>query len=270
MNKYLETRDVEPISVTLQWHVVVSFPNSENVETQKIEVSFEAIEDNTAGNILVNIENTNQAWGIEVLNLIKDKILLVSKDIPKNSVVASRVKDTLSFKQMSPYFMIISLAFFLLNSLSVEDYKKANNLAVFNYYLEGNIDKNEFEKYDFISSSIDESYHLDVYKKAVTDNVLRDFLTKSAQKRIEMKSKNFNMLRDFCVSLLIFWIVIYFYLTQYIKYNTNKSFILTTSRAKNCFEEYTSLKRRMGFYSISLTVFTISTGLLINLISSYF
>uniref|UniRef100_UPI001CB75B2A hypothetical protein n=1 Tax=Sulfurimonas indica TaxID=2508707 RepID=UPI001CB75B2A len=72
LKTYLETRDVSPRNIILTWNIILDFPNTQTIENQKIEVSFNTEESNKS--IMLKIEHTNQAWGIEILNLLKDHL----------------------------------------------------------------------------------------------------------------------------------------------------------------------------------------------------
>lgn len=78
LNKFLETRDVTPSDVTMSWNIIIKYPKSETIENQRIQLSFIRRGVNNDSEILLVIEHTNQSWGIEVLNLFKDKIAELS------------------------------------------------------------------------------------------------------------------------------------------------------------------------------------------------
>ncbi|MBL4654419.1 MAG: hypothetical protein JKY33_01170, partial [Bacteroidia bacterium] len=74
IERYLETRDVLAVGVTLEWHIITRLESSKGTETQKVEVTFNTLGELCKGDISLSIEHTNQAWGNEVLYLFKDKI----------------------------------------------------------------------------------------------------------------------------------------------------------------------------------------------------
>ena len=270
LNKYLETRDVEPVSVVLEWHIVLKFPNTDTIETQKIEVSFDVLSDSKIGKVLINIEHTNQSWGLEVLNLLKNQILLVSKSINKKVTWAKKVKELIDIKSIFFLLFTSSLLLFLFKVIpSVED-RKVTNYHVFSYYVDGNITKDEFEKYNYISNNIHEELQKDSVEKTIKDEGLKKYLLNNFIERGDKNNSNKSFFTRYIVSALLLWCAFYLYLIRYIKYHSAKSFIITTNRAVASFEEYNSIKNRIEFYSISLLVFTVVSGLIVNMLYSYF
>lgn len=269
LNSYLETRDVEPISVTLEWHIVIKFPDSETIETQKVEVSFDVAKQSNIGNILINIEHTNQVWGVEVLNLLKNHILSLSRDISKKAVLASKLKELIDLKNFVSFFMLMILIFIMVNIISEPSIPKQTSYAVFDYYAKGNISKETLDEYDFISSNIDQDDQASAYNLSIKDENLKRFLLDSIAKDNEVKSSIIHSINRFVFSGLIFWLVLYYYLSRYIRYNTERSFILTTNRSVSSYDEYRDVKNKIEFYSISLIFFTIISGLVVNYIYSF-
>ncbi|MDM8566688.1 hypothetical protein QUF74_13680 [Candidatus Halobeggiatoa sp. HSG11] len=62
LESFFEVRDVVATDVTLQWEMMLEFPEKK-IENQTIEISFSIKDKAPYGNINLNIEHTNQAWG---------------------------------------------------------------------------------------------------------------------------------------------------------------------------------------------------------------
>lgn len=269
LNKYLEIRDVFPISVTLSWHIIIKFPNSKTIETQKIDLSFNTNSENDIGEILLNIEHTNQAWGIEVLNLMKNQILSVSKNINKKVIIAHQVKSLFSIKSIPQIFFILIVIISMFQLLPKDTYMKNINFNVFDYYSEGNISREELEDFKFISENIRSEYKKKSIDKAIKDEKLKLYLLNAIDDQDAFTKKNRRFMVRSVVTFFLMLTFVYFYLSKYIYYNLDRSFILTTNRSKSNYDEYNSIKKKVEFYSISLIVFTIISGLVVNMINSY-
>ena len=116
LNEFNETRDVYVTGLTLTWNIILKFPKNETVENQKIDISFyifdkEKDEENISdGYVLINIEHTNQAWALEVLNLLKTHTgNLITKQSNK-SIYYKKIKNNLSYKLMI-YFLLFVICF---------------------------------------------------------------------------------------------------------------------------------------------------------------
>ena len=132
LSKFNETRDVYPISVTLTWNLIVKFPNSETIENQLIEMSFitddkEKTQEIADGKVILTISHTNQAWGIEVLNLFKDKIRNVSLEKPKQYRVANMVSEFFTRDLIFPLLMLLT-SLFMAVSLHFENANKKDGI----------------------------------------------------------------------------------------------------------------------------------------------
>ena len=78
LDKFYETKYVSVISITLSWHIVQQFPNSEILETQKIDLSFI-----TSNKVSLNIDYTNKSWANEVELLFKEQIKKIVLPVKK-------------------------------------------------------------------------------------------------------------------------------------------------------------------------------------------
>jgi len=118
LEMFHETRNVVPVSISMSWNIILKFPNSETIENQKIDLLFNITDEIIDGTVSLDIQHTNPAWGVEVLNLFTDNIKKVSIQENKNIGVISffteRLKEE-TFKKM--YLLILASFFVLLSSL---------------------------------------------------------------------------------------------------------------------------------------------------------
>lgn len=83
IHSFVETKEVYPVSVTLNWNIVLKFPNNQQIENQKIELTFNTEENEDYGRIILNIQTTNYVWGTEVQQLFLDYTKEITLDIEK-------------------------------------------------------------------------------------------------------------------------------------------------------------------------------------------
>lgn len=269
LNKYLETRDVFPISVTLSWHIIIKFPNSETIETQKVDLSFYINSKNNIGEVLLSIEHTNQAWGIEVFNLLKNQILSVSRNINNKVIIACQVKSLFTIKNIFQILFILMVLVTMFQILPKDTYMKNINFNVFEYYADGNISREELEDFRFISENIREEYKKKSINKAIKNEQLKIYLLNAIKEQERFVERNRKFIVRIIITTLLLWVFIYSYLSKFISYNLDRSFILTTNRSRSNYDEYNSIKKKIEFYSISLFIFTVVSGLIVNMINSY-
>lgn len=72
LESYHESRLVCPISVIIQWNIILKFPSSKTIENQKIEILFDTNDENSCAKVVV--EYTNLVWGSEVINLLINQV----------------------------------------------------------------------------------------------------------------------------------------------------------------------------------------------------
>lgn len=269
LNKYLETRDVFPISVTLSWHIIIKFPNSDTIETQKVDLSFNINSENNIGEVLLNIEHTNQAWGIEVFNLLKNQILSVSRNVNNKIILAYQAKSLFTLKSIAPILLILIVILTMFQALPKYTYMKNINFNVFEYYADGNISREELDDFKFISENIREEYKKKSIDKAIKDEQLKIYLLNAIEEQDQLAERNRKFVARTIITVLLMWVFAYFYLSKFISYNLDRSFIITNNRSQSNYDEYNSIKKKVEFYSISLFVFTIISGLIVNMINSY-
>ena len=264
LNKYLETRDVVPNVITLTWHIVLQFPNVETIETQKIELTFDTKAN--IGEILLNIEHTNQSWGIEVLNLIKDKILSVSYCFPKNVKYMNKVKKYVFDVNIMPFYLFLVILPILFPIIIAENYE--NKGTFFELYKDERISKIEFDDYVYIVENFKKEERVEIIKKHMKKNKEKFFIIDMLKKNIKEENDRYKNMVIILISFILFLLLFHLYIVKYIKHYEKKSYILTTNRAISTYEKDKKRKNKAEFYSISLIIFTIITGLIINYIFS--
>lgn len=277
LNKYTETRDVIPITVTLTWHVILQFPEVNTVETQKIELTFNTL--SYAEGIFLNIEHTNQSWDIEILNLIKDKILSVSSSAPKNVKRMKYIKDDVfdcdNGSRMLLLITVLTISIVMMFSIFESTSLKINynSKEIFEEYKNKKISRNDFSDYIYIMNNFDKKMQLVMIEKHMNkshlqSSVLNKITNIIKEKEIKKKSLYKNMtITVGSLTLSIF--LLYFYMIRYIEYYSIKSYILTTNRSTLTYEKDLKIKNKVEFYSINLIIFTLITGVIVNFIYSY-
>lgn len=287
LNRFNETRDVIPRSVSMFWNIVTKYPNAETIENQKIECSFiKNTEDK--GDIILEINHTNQAWGIEVLNLFTDKIAqLVVEDSKKYTYSKKAVSLLHPAKEGFMALMFLFIFFgmiylFIVNSMSSIITGKIEESA----YKEGNLKSNEYHKLlKFYKETPDkENAHLAVFalqhaslgdiKKSVENkefgsselnSIINDIIEEETVSKISGRKFLFKITSSF----LAIWIGLMFYFKKAVLYYGNKSFILINVRSEKEYDEYNRLKNKTGFYTLTAFIVAALSGVVGNIIYSF-
>lgn len=308
LNSYHETRDVTPISANLSWNIILQFPNSDTIESQKIDLNFSINPKGNIGEIFLNIEHTNQAWGIEVLNLLKNKILSIIKPEESNLKYARIIKRNINFNVFFNYILIIALTstivFFPLSLVTEKNNNKYSKNGIsaeyilYKEYKSSKISKDKLNEYMFIISNLDREEQEEALKKYFKKSKLREYLIDSLDKEKTLigilnkfigneilltadsteKNRDLESLTEkprrkillTIISAILIFIFSYYYLIKYISFHSGKSFILTTNKINYIFEKYNIKKNKREFYSIKLIIFTIISGLLVNYLFQIF
>ena len=272
LNEFLETRDVIAKNITMTWNILANYPNSKTIEHQKIELSFTTNEKNKPlGEVILVVNHTNQAWGIEVLNLIKDKILDVSIKRRKIHKFSEKILKEFEMKTLLLPFvltlLIISAVFSMLELTIRDTYSKDDYHSIIN-----EIKKSNSMDARIALFSLDNIRRIDL--DYVADMHIENINIKESLKTISRNSNNnYNILKEkffvFLLSGLAIFISVFFYLKQVLKYYGNNSYILINRRSENEYKEYILTKNKMEFYSINFLIFAIICGVLGNVIYSY-
>ena len=281
LNGFIETRDVIPRSVTLSWNVVVNFPTSTSIENQKIDLSFITNRKAEApGNIILTINYTNQAWGTEVLNLLKDKIREVLW-IDTSHAIAVSIKKRL----IDIGIGFVAIAFIIstiIASILPQDNKTPNpsiHDATEETYFElaKSIAENKNE-HDNSLVRFSLTYLSDEHIKSIAKNHIIDTKTQTAliafasareesfkKEQHEKTVKTLARLK-FIGAILALWFAIYFYLYQYIKHHKTKSYILLNKRSEKEYDTDRANQSKLEYYSITSACIAVILGVIGNFV----
>lgn len=266
LNKFIETRDVIPRSIVLTWNILIKYPKSVNIENQIINITFSTDNDNENGeNILLSIYHTNTSWGIEVLNLFKDKIAELTKKQTKQYTIAKAIK---SFFEPFGYIMAIICILFgfmmysMSNAVKVLGNGGETYYKIVQFYVK-NPKTTEKDIALFIATNLKSEYIKKVISdKTINNQELVSILSNVAddkEKTERVQYKDFLKLLATVASVLI---IIYFYSIKSTEYYKGKSFILINNRSESEYKEYISSKDKKEFYSITALCVTITCSVI--------
>ncbi|MDM8557364.1 hypothetical protein [Candidatus Parabeggiatoa sp. HSG14] len=283
VNSFYEVRDVVATDVTLHWEIVVEFPKKK-IENQKIELSFSVKNQKSYGTIDLNIEHTNQAWGIEVLNHFKS--YLKSIETPQYPVVnwAIKTKTILNFKFLSKLMMLIVFIGVMFASLVFsffESQGKGLSTTISSDRQEQILKLYAFNEHNLtqqikIALFALENFHVE-FIQLTSDNLITDEKIKFILSNVvKNTAKKKNILLLWLSSITIFFLSVFgililavFYLKRLIKFHEKRSFIILSSRSERIFNEYKSSKGKVEFFSFSLLFFSIMCGIIANIIYQF-
>ncbi len=264
LNKFIETRDVIPYSVSMSWNIILKYPNSETLANQQIECSFVRDVEKNESNVLVLIKHTNQAWSIEVLNLFKDKIgeLLT---LPDKKMFFFKKAATLFNKDSFTSFLSIIILFFLgFSFYNISTFANNKNQSkayekLIDYYLYNKSDKNEaylgFYAVDLMTpDDLKKISNQKKFNKQV--NIILEDLSLELEKSEHQKNSYFWDSFILMLSLSGIFIAISFYVGKAVEFYGNTSFILLSKRSENEYNDYQSskIKSAVWFYSFGATI----------------
>jgi hypothetical protein len=267
LNSYLETRDVLPIDVTLTWNILVQYPNASTVENQNIELSFFKINKRSgsdcSGRLLLTINHTNQAWGIEILNLIKDKIQEIA--IPphrafKNATLLNSFFFSRDQGLLFTLIIIMSslvLNTFFLQSISTKSEDFLEIGKIWNKYPDMPEVRQAIFAVENLSSDDLKLFASEYIKNPELRSTLIELATNSS--KIEAKKSSFKPL--FPGLIILLFLAFNFYLRKTIRYYEINSHILTSRRAETQMDNEKLSKGKLEYVSISALLITVFCGL---------
>lgn len=103
---YYEQRNVVPTSISMNWSIVLGFDNAKTVETQKISLTLAKSERSNEGEIILNIEHTNQSWGFEIYKLFESQIEKIIFHKSTNLIVYEFFKKYGILKKVYVFFFM--------------------------------------------------------------------------------------------------------------------------------------------------------------------
>jgi hypothetical protein len=255
VSKFLETRDVIPVSMTLSWNILVSFPNAQSIENQKIDLSFLISNENFlqknywSGGVILSIQHTHQAWGIEILNLLRDKIVSVTSKEKWQSVIAKKVlkfsvENILHILSIAACILLVSI---LLSALEYRGNKNAIAYSpeIFNVLKSSTSEHDRALILEMLVSEQDFSLYAE--NKDVKDKLSNFFI-----ERTESKKLFIWLLMGLIATTLFVIICIIWYCRVAIKYYSIGSYILITRRAEKEYEQELDDRSKVVFWSGTL------------------
>jgi len=274
LNSFLETRDVVPKKIILSWNIILSFPNTEKIENQEISVEFNIAK--PSNSMSISIKHTNPVWGTEVLNLFQEysKSLIIEK----LDILVSMEKIILYFYHREPVNILILapislfIAFYIYSNLGGAGYKEENKYKIEilsklikdeNKYTLNSLERQLVLNYLKVSSRWDSSLDTSTIEVIQNKEVIK-LIQSYKNKKEENVFFNIKVLLNLIGVYLGLLLSIYLLLKQNIKYFSEKSFILITTRAEKTYELYKKSKSKVEYYSFSLIAFSIIIGLLVN------
>ena len=206
--KINEVRNTTVNSLTMTWKVINRFHNQEQVSTQIIALTFDIINEE----VLLTITHTNQAWAMEIKNLLNNKIQEVM--IPNSRI--TKVYKKVGNLGFSSAFLIVVLLFFIFDLVKTENTenkssKKKNdvvNVVLENYQLTNN--KDELIMSLALINNLDDKTALETFKNTqfIENKILQNKIVKAYEDKSKKTYKNFFLqifilLLNYIVSPLI-------------------------------------------------------------------
>lgn len=270
LQQFIETRNVEPIALSLSWNVILSFDNTKQVETQEISVVFKAYDDEYIG---VLIEHTNNIWGMEVLNLFENQIKSIIKPETKTVKYAKKISSIIKHPSFInifslPVVLMTLILFLFINDGYLDD---KNKIAAINEIVKSQSDE---KNRSIIESSLSiymiaKNYNdikiIDNFETPSTKKFMSDYI----EKTIKEKDKKTSTIVKILTSSLVIYFTILLYSKYYINYYKTKSFIRLTKKADNEYRTFKENKNQKVFFSISFVAFTLFAGVIINFIYEF-
>ncbi len=262
LNNFLETRNVSVKSIVLNWNIVLKFPNAQTIENQKIELLFDVNE----AIIILDIEHTNQAWGIEVLNLFKDHIqTLIYQDTFMQKMRKKIVNESL-FHSLIETIIIISTLYLMLGYLNYD--KRDNGLSENSILMLSKVNQIYLKEKNIIDAFLSYEISKNECKEECAKIISSDEAKKIIYKYLdENKKKSYTSTKEFklTASLLSISVTFLIMLWNIKKYYLKRSFILLTQKTIRGYEEYNESKRKIQYYTIT----TISVTIILSIIANF-
>ena len=259
-----ETRDIIPVSIVMTWNIILQFPNKQIVENQIIDVSFNLL-DKGYGEILLNIEHTNQAWGTEVLYLFKDYIhkLIIPKSTQLKKIEKMRERGIL-ISLLVPLILFLGIMVYLIES--DQGYKSSNEIQGLSKIVDIGKQENNFEEILLSFYIID--------KKCQTIECIEYVKSKALKKELKnyittYESNIYNQMKivfKLVGILVLFGLIVALYINQTFNYFKLKSFILLTEKAKLESKNFDSERSQIKYYSAMAFIIAVISSIVGSII----
>jgi len=261
LNQFNETRDVIPKAIILSWNIILSFPNSTTVENQKVEVVL-SITDKTSF-INIEVEHTNSAWGKEVLNLLEEhsKSLIVERHPLLNN--SYKLMNFLKYNVFDILTIALGIVFLvILFNLSSDslNHKQVYSMSKIIEIGKKNNDMEVQLSFNMIKGTYSDIKTIDIIQNKEIRKILKKQIVENKKESSAFKYRFMSVIGG----IIGFIFVLFWLLKQNIKFYSEKSFILITTRVEKLYEKYEKSKSKLEYYSISLIAFSIIVGLLVN------
>ena len=268
LNKFIETRDVSPVDVTLTWNIILKYPGASNIENQKIELTFLRNEKaNNFGKVVLNIRHTNQSWGIEILNLVKSKITEVSIQAAPQYTFAKNISKTVFNKDVLFTFpMMIFLMYIVMGIVSLESNEKSERFYKISEIWAENPQLNGAEQISFAAANLNSNF-LRSYANNYHENTKwHDLLLAIAEKKFERENFiTFGKSVLFVGSWVGIFALLAFWIRQTVKYYGVNCYILVNRRSENEYNGDMNKKSKLEYFSVSAVLISIVCSLVANL-----
>jgi hypothetical protein len=276
LETFHETRNIIPSSIIMTWNIVLKFPDSATVENQNINIHYSITDETIDGSISLNIQHTNPAWGLEVLNLFLDNIhrtiISENKNISLiNNFSEHRALKFIKFLLMS--LLIITLSIVPLALMGESDrYKYSNEkyeLVADIYTLsdKGTISTKEFySAINVVNKFTDRQLELYRDKNENIGKSIDKYLNKNKGKT----SRKIKIASGIVLTILFILFFSKYYIVSYVNYYRDKSFINITDAANKSMNKFKESKNKTVFYGLSLFIFSIVCSIIGSIIVAIF
>ncbi|GEM_PF-6055047 len=255
LDKFLETRSPDVVSVNLNWKIIIKFDHSPTVETQEINLLFSTnldldVLDKDCSYIILSINHTNQSWALDILNAFKDKINEVKIEQPKIK------KGYNKFKDSPVYFLTTMMIFLLLTFGLVFPISQTNQQRLRQDLIQFTLKQDHKDEVSKILSllnvtSLDEDEIKDLKKN-----------NKEIQKIISNKNKETIIQLILITLLTLFPFGIRRYIEYSVKYFSHKSFIVVSNIGYSKLEKYRDAKSKINYIGFTIVMSTIMLSII--------
>ena len=268
LNSFHETRNVIPKAVILSWNIILSFPDSITIENQKVDVVL-SITDETSF-INITVEHTNSAWGKEVLNLLEEhsKSLIIERHPFLNTSyrLINFIRDRIS-EVLYIIFGILFITLLFNSSPNSLNSKQVYSMSkIINIGKKNSSDAEIQLSYNMIKGEYSDIKTIDIIQNKEIRKILKNQIIENKKESSKSMNKFFSVLG----AIFGFLFIIFLLLKQNIKYYSEKSFILMTTRIEKEYEKYEKSKNKAVYHwGIHSIAFTIIIGLIVTALSQF-
>ena len=284
LSKYTDHENKIPISVTMTWDIVLSFPGNSVIEHQKVSLSLgsvslsdhssefrNSIPNDIDSFVRLEVETTNQAWGIEVSNLFRKHIESLIKKVPLEIKVTKFINKYV----LTSYALIASFfIFFMFSTFQGNNYEFTKS-ALKIEYLEKAVKVNDVNEI----SSLDNYILMKILEaRQINNKVLTNYIKSDDLKNImndyidKFESQQFTGLiailgKAFLVVIFAFMLKLYVIQTN--KFYMNESYLLLTKEIKKKYNLKQESQNRLQHYSVIVLVLAALSSVIASFIYDF-